>query len=128
MIIAKETENDNGISTFSEQNKCNIIIIVSLMVKKNKIIATFFSSHVNEHLLLVTNVSSIACSKNSFPFQPHTLISQTCKFVSITRTVYLSFTTYTVFLVWSFLVWSFCICDKINEGIHCDPQLYICSE
>ena len=64
--------------------------------KKNKIIATFFSSHVNEHLLLVTNVSSIACSKNSFPFQPHTLISQTCKFVSITRTVYLSFTTYTV--------------------------------
>ena len=28
-----ETENDNGINTFSKQNKCNIIIKVLLIVK-----------------------------------------------------------------------------------------------
>ena len=86
--------------------------------KKNEIIATVFSSHFNELLLLVTN----ACSKNSFPFQPHTLYKpnlQVC--INYKDCLFVLHIDHSI-------VWSFCICEKINEGIHCDPQLYICSE
>ena len=91
------------------------------MVKKIEIIATFFSftCQSQQFTTLSLMCHQLHAARTVSPFNLMTLISQTCKFVSITRTVI--FVLHNVHSI----VWSFCIFDKINEGIHCDPQLYL---